>query len=177
MRNDFLPFHRASIDDREIQEVVDTLKSGWLTTGPRVKQFEADFSAYVIAPHAVALNSCTAALHVALSAIGLNSGDEVIVPTNTFTASAEVVAYFGAKPVLIDCRRDTFNIDEQALEERITPRTKAVIPVHMAGQSCEMAPIMDLAKHHGIKVIEDAAHALPAKYEDATIGSIRSIVV
>ena len=175
MRPTFLPFHRASIGDDEIEEVVDTLRSGWITTGPRVKRFELEFAEYVNAPYAVALNSCTAALHLALSAIGLKQGDEVVVPTNTFTATAEVVTYFGAKPVLVDCRRDTFNMDEQALEERITPQTKAVIPVHMAGQPCEMTAVMEIAKQHGLKVIEDAAHALPASYGDAMIGSIGDI--
>ena len=133
MRKTFLPFHWPTISDDEIQEVVQVLRTGWITTGPRVQRFEEDFAAYVAAPHAVAVNSCTAALHLALAAIGLKAGDEVIVPSNTFTATAEVVTYFGARPIMVDSRPDTFNLDEQALEERVTPRTRAVIPVHIAG--------------------------------------------
>ena len=175
MRQEFLPFHRPSIGELEIQEVTDTLRSGWVTTGPKVKQFEGEFADYVGSTHAVALNSGTAALHLALSAIGLESGDEVIVPTNTFTATAEVVTYFGATPVMVDCRRDTFNIDEQMLEERITHRTKAVIPVHMAGQPCQMDAIMEIAAAHDIRVIEDAAHALPSRFGTDMVGTIGDI--
>ena len=175
MRQEYLPFHRPSIEDAEIEEVVGVLRSGWITTGPKVKRFEADFAEYVGAPHAVALNSGTAALHVALAAIGLKAGDEVLVPADTFTATGEVVAYFGARPVLVDCRRDTFNIDERALEERITPSTRAFIPVHIGGVPCEMGPIMEMAQHHGVKVIEDAAHALPATYDGRMVGTIGDI--
>jgi len=123
----------------------------------------------------VAVNSGTAALHLALAAIGLKPGDEVIVPAMTFTATAEVVVYFRARPVLVDCRPDTFNLDERALEERITARTKAIIPVHMAGQPCEMGAILSVAQRHGLKVIEDAAHALLAKYDGKTIGTMGDI--
>ena len=145
MRTTFLPFHRASIGDEEIEAVVETLRSGWITTGPQVKRFELEFSEFVQCSNAVAVNSCTAAMHLALNAIGLKREDEVILPTNTFTATAEVVTYFGAKPVLVDCRRDTFNMDEQAFEERITTRTKAVIPVHLAGQPCDLAAIIAIS--------------------------------
>jgi len=175
MRQTFLPFHLPSIDDDEVQEVVAALRSRWITTGPRVKRFEDDFAAYVGAPHAVAVNSGTAALHLALAAIGLKADDEVIVPADTFTATAEVVVYFGARPVMVDCRRDTFNIDERALEERVTPRTRAVIPVHLAGQPCEMEPILDIARRYNLRVIEDAAHALPARYNGQMVGSISDL--
>lgn len=175
MRDTFLPFHRASIDDAEIDAVTAVLRSGWITTGPKVKEFEKDLAAYVGAKHAVAVNSCTAAMHLALAAIGLKPGDEVLLPTNTFTATAEVVTYFGAKPVMADCRRDTFNIDERALEERVTANTRAVIPVHIAGQPCDMGSIMDIADRYSLKVIEDAAHALPTKDGGRMVGSIGDI--
>lgn len=175
MRSTFLPFHRPSTGEEEIQEVADTIRSGWLTTGPKVRRFEESFAAYVGAPFAVALNSGTAALHVALAAIGLREGEEVIVPADTFTATAEVVTYFKARPVLIDSRRDTFNMDERALEERITPRTRAIIPVHIGGLPCEMDPILEVAQRHGLTVIEDAAHALPARYNGSEVGTIGDI--
>lgn len=169
----FLPFHVAEIDEEEVAEVTEALRSGWLTTGPRVKRFEQEFAAYVGARHAVALNSGTAALHLALEAIGMGAGDEVIVPTMTFAATAEVVFYCRARPVLADCRRDTLNLDPAEVERRVTERTRAVIPVHMGGQPCEMQALLALAQRHGLKVIEDAAHALPARLrlEDAGAGS------
>ena len=167
-----IPFHRPTIGEEEISEVVDTLRSGWLTTGPRVSQFEEEFAAYVGSSHAVAVNSCTAALHLALEAIGLGPGDEVILPTYTFAATGEVVTYFGARPVLADCRPDTLNIDLTTLEPLITGRTKAIIPVHIAGQACDMDPILDLARARDIHVIEDAAHALPATYKGKRIGTL-----
>ena len=167
-----IPFHRPSIGEEEIAEVVDTLRSGWLTTGQKVKGFEKAFADYVGASHAVAVSSCTAALHLALEAIGIGPGDEVIVPTYTFTSTGAVVTHLGARPVLVDCRRDTFNIDVATVEPMISQRTKAIIPVHIAGQSCDMDPIMELARRHGVHVIEDAAHALPAMYKGRTIGTI-----
>jgi len=170
-----LPFHIPEITDDEIQSVVDTLRSGWLTTGSRVKQFEDNFAGVVGATHAVALNSCTAALHLALEAVGVKAGDEVIVPTMTFTATAEVAIYLGAKPVLVDCEPDTFNLDCDRIEEKITTRTKAIIPVHFGGQPCRMERILNLAKRHGLKVIEDAAHALPAYDHDKRIGTIGDV--
>jgi len=175
MREIFLPFHRPSIEEGEIQEVAQVLRSGWLTTGPRVKQFEDGFASYVGAPHAVAVNSGTAALHVALSAIRLKPDDEVLVPTMTFTATAEAVLYFGARPVMVDCRPDTFNLDEQALDERVNARTKAIIPVHMAGHPCEMDTILAIAQKYDLKIIEDAAHTPPAKYNGQKIGAISDI--
>ncbi len=172
MRHDFLPFALPSITDAEIDEVVATLRSGWITTGPRAKRFEANFAAYVGATHAVALNSCTAALHLALDAIGLRPGDEVIVPVTTFTATAEVVRYFDAHPVFVDIDPDTFNIDVARIEAAITPRTRAIIPVHMAGQPCDMDPLLTLARARGLAVIEDAAHALPARYRGRLVGTL-----
>ena len=128
-----LPFHIPEITDDEVASVVETLRSGWLTTGPKVKQFEAEFSRYIGCRHAVAVNSGTAALHLALDAVGIKEGDEIIVPTMTFAATAEVVLYFKAKPVLVDCQPDTLNIDPDQIEAAITSRTKVIIPVHFAG--------------------------------------------
>jgi len=175
MSDQFLPFHVPQIDEEEIRSVVETLKSGWLTTGVKVKRFEDEFARYLGCSHAIAMNSCTAALHLALEAIGIEEGDEVIVPTMTFTATAEVVHYFKARPVLVDCRRDTFNIDADCVERSITPKTKAIIPVHFGGQPCDMEPILEVARRHKLFVIEDAAHALPAKYRDKTVGTIGDI--
>ncbi len=175
MNSEFLPFHVPEIGDAEIRSVVETLQSGWLTTGFRVKRFEQDFADYIGCSHAVAVNSGTAALHLALDAVGIKEGDEVIVPTMTFAATAEVVTYFKAKPVLVDCRPDTLNIDPNVIEAAITPRTKAIIPVHFGGQPCDMNPILEIAKTHQLKVIEDAAHALPAAYKGKTIGRIGDI--
>ena len=174
-RSEFMPFHKPSIDEDEIQSVVETLKSGWLTTGRNVKTFEQDFAQYVGCQHAVAVNSGTAALHIALDAIGISEGDEVIVPAMTFAATAEVVLYFKAKPVLVDCQRDTLNLDPAQIEAAITSKTKAIIPVHMGGQPCEMARILDIAKKPNLRVIEDAAHALPARDHGRTIGTIGDI--
>lgn len=167
-----IPFHLPSVSEEEITEVVETLRSGWLTTGPKVRQFEEGFAAYVGAPHAIAVNSCTAALHLALEAVGVGPGDEVILPTYTFAATGEVVTYLGACPVLADCRPDTLNIDATSIEPLITQKTKAIIPVHIAGQPCDMDPIMELAKAHRLHVIEDAAHALPATYKGKAVGII-----
>jgi perosamine synthetase len=166
-----IPFHAPSVGEEEIAEVVDTLRSGWLTTGHRVQRFETEFAAAVGARHAVALNSATAALHLALEAIGLRSGDEVIIPTYTFAATGEVVAYFQARPVLVDCRADTLNVDAATIEPFITPRTKAIIPVHIAGQACDMDGIWALARQRRLKVVEDAAHALPTTYRGRLIGT------
>ena len=163
MREEFLPFHLPEAGDEEVRLVSEAIRSGWLTTGPKVKQFEQEFGAYLGARHAVALNSGTAAMHLALEAVRLKEGEEVIVPTMTFAATAEVAFYLRAKPVLVDCCRDTLNIDWLDAEAKVTPRTRVIIPVHMAGEPCDMAPLMVLARRHGLTVIEDAAHALPAK--------------
>jgi dTDP-4-amino-4,6-dideoxygalactose transaminase len=171
-RQTFLPFALPHITAAEIDEVVDTLRSGWLTTGQKTKRFEREFAACVEAPYAVAVNSATAAMHLALDAIGLQPGDEVIVPVYTFTATAEVVEYFRARPVFADVDPLTCNLDPEQLERLITPRTRAVIVVHMAGLPAEMDTILAIAKAHNIVVIEDAAHAFPAKYRGQMVGSI-----
>jgi dTDP-4-amino-4,6-dideoxygalactose transaminase len=175
MSPEFVPFHRPSIGEDEIRSVVETLKSGWLTTGRKVKNFEEDFAKYMGCGHAIAVNSGTAALHLALDAIGINEGDEIIVPAMTFTATAEVVIYFRAIPVLVDCRRDTLNMDTDQIQRAITQRTKAIIPVHFGGQPCAMDRILEIAKQHKLKVIEDAAHALPAAYHGKKVGTIGDI--
>ena len=158
----FLPFARPSITEREIEAVVDVLRSGWLTTGARVKEFEAAFADRVSARHAVALNSATAGLHLALEALGVGQGDEVIVPTWTFTATAEVAVYLRARPVLVDVDPRTLNATPDAIEAAMTPRTRAVMAVHLAGLPMQIGPLIALASARGIPVIEDAAHAFPA---------------
>jgi dTDP-4-amino-4,6-dideoxygalactose transaminase len=175
VRAGFLPFHVPTIADEEIAAVVEVLKSGWLTTGSKAKEFEQEFCRFVGARHAVAVNSATAALHLALAAVGVGEGDEVIVPTMTFAATAEVVLYLKAKPVLVDCAADTLNIDPAAIEKAITRRTKAIVPVHFAGQPCDNEPILSLARAHELKVIEDAAHALPARDQGRMVGAIGDI--
>lgn len=170
MKETYIPFHRPSIGGDELRAVEQVLASKWLTTGPVARAFEEEFARYVGSKHAVAVNSCTAALQLALEAIGLESGDEVLVPTYTFTATAEVVTYFGATPVLCDCVPGGFNIDPKEIERRRTPRTKAVVPVHIAGEPCDMDGIQRAAR--GLHIIEDAAHALPASYRGRRIGAI-----
>ncbi|GJM17008.1 MAG: spore coat protein [Thermodesulfobacteriota bacterium] len=167
-----IPFHKPYITEDEVSEVLDTVRSGWLTMGPRTLQFEQEFSKYVGSPHAVAVNSGTSALHLALKAIDLKPGDEVIVPTMTFTATAEVVCYFNATPILVDIERDTHNMDVSLIEKTITPRTRAIIPVHYGGQPCDMDAIMEIARSRGLYVIEDAAHSLPAWYGEKSVGTI-----
>lgn len=175
-----IPFHKAYITDEEVNLVVDIIKSGWLTMGPKTIEFEEKFRDYIFQNenekgYAISCNSCTAALHLALKAIGLKSGDEVIVPTNTFIATAEVVTYFGAKPVLCDIEENTHNIDVSKIENLITEKTKAIIPVHFAGQPCDMDEILNIAKKYNLFVIEDAAHALPSRYKGKMIGTIGDI--
>jgi perosamine synthetase len=172
VRNHFLPLARPSLGDEEIAAVVETLRSGWLTTGPRVREFQEKFRLLVGAAHAVAINSGTAALHLALDAVGIRRGDEVIVPTMTFAATAEVVRYFDAVPVLVDVERASLNIDPERIARAISPRTRAIVPVHYAGQVCAMDAILDLARRHDLRVIEDAAHALPASYRGVPVGKI-----
>ncbi|MCL1692989.1 MAG: DegT/DnrJ/EryC1/StrS aminotransferase family protein, partial [Actinomycetia bacterium] len=159
MSDSYIPFFRPDIDEIGVAAVGETLRSGWLTSGPRTREFEQRFADYVGAEHAVAVNSCTAGLHLALAALGVTTGDEVIVPTMTFAATAEVVIHLGARPVLVDCEPDTLNIDPDAIAAAITPRTKAIIPVHFGGQPASMDRIMGIAATHEIPVVEDAAHA------------------
>src|SRR5437016_2307608 len=175
MPSQFISFHVPAIGAEEIRAVTETLESGWLTRRTRVKRFEDDCAEYIGSTHAVAVNSGTAALHLALDAIGIRQDDEVIVPTMTFTATAEVVLYFKAKPVLVDCQEDTLNLDPKQIEAAITSKTKAIIPVHFGGQPCDMTPILEIAKTHKLFLVEDAAHALPASYEGNKIGNIGDI--
>jgi len=174
-RAGFLPFHVPAIGNEEIAAVIEVLKSGWLTTGSRVRDFEQQFARFVGTRHGVAVNSATAALHLALAAVGVGEGDEVIVPTMTFAATSEVVLYLRARPVLVDCRPDTLNIDPAAIAAALTPRTRAIIPVHFAGQPCDSEAILSLARRHDLRVIEDAAHALPACDGARMIGGIGDI--
>jgi len=172
----FLPFALPEIGEEEIAEVVDTLRSGWVTTGPKAKRFEQDFAAFLGAPglEAVAVNSATAGLHLALEALGIGPGDEVITTTHTFTATAEVARYLGADVVLVDVDPATLNIDPARVEAAITPRTKALVPVHYAGLAADMPALLALARRHGLKVVEDAAHALPASCGGALVGTLAS---
>lgn len=170
-----IPFHRASLGEEEVAAVSEVIRSGWLTMGPKTFEFEAQFAQYVGARHAVAVCSGTAALHLSLDAIGLRSDDEVLLPTTTFTATGEVVKYFGARPILVDVDPVSLNIDVSALEAKISSRTRAIIPVHMAGQPCDLNEIHEIARARGLHVIEDAAHALPAEYEGRRIGRISTL--
>jgi len=170
MRQSFLPFCLPLIGDEEIREVAEVLRTGWVTSGPRVKQFEQEFASYVGAKHAIAVNSCTAALHLSLAALGVGPGDEVIVPTLTFCATANVVVHLGATPVIVDVDPD-FQISVEAVRRAITPRTKAILPVHYAGQPCSLTDILRLADDRGVAVVEDAAHAVGAEYDGRKIGT------
>ncbi len=172
-RTAFLPYSPPSIGTEEIDEIVDTLRSDWITTGPKTRAFEAQFGAYVGAPGgtSVMLHSCTGALHVALATLGVGPGDEVIVPTLTFAATANVVEHVGATPVMVDVRPDTLCLDVAAVEAAITPATRAVIPVHYGGHPADLDELDALAARHGFHIVEDAAHAAPATYRDRMIGS------
>lgn len=173
--NKFLPFALPDIGEDEINEVVNSLRSGWLTTGPKTKQFESDFAEFIgSGVEAISVNSATAGLHLALEAIGLGQGDEVITTSYTFTSTSEVIRYLGAHPVFVDIDPNTFNIDPTKIEAAITPRTKAIMPVHVAGLACDMQSILAIAKKHNLKVVEDAAHALPTIYNGKLIGTLDS---
>ena len=176
---DFLPFHLPLIEQDEIDEVVDCLQSGWLTTGPKVKVFEEEFRQAVGAKYALAVNSGTAALHLCVESAGVGSGDKVITTPFTFTATAEVIRYMGADPVFVDIDDDTLNIDPNAVVSAFENESniKSIIPVHFAGQAADMDPIGSIADAHGCKVIEDAAHALPASYKGLAVGSISAMTV
>ncbi len=176
MNPPFLPFALPEIGDEEIAEVVDTLRSGWVTTGPKAKRFEADFAAFLgdDSLHCIAVNSATAGLHLALEACGIGPGDEVITTTHTFTATAEVVRYLGADVKLVDLDPATMNIDAQAVAAAITPRTKAIVPVHYAGLAADMPVLLGIARRHGLKVVEDAAHALPSTSLGMLVGTLAS---
>jgi dTDP-4-amino-4,6-dideoxygalactose transaminase len=171
--SNFLPFALPDIGEEEIRAVVETLRSGWITTGPKTKEFEREFAAFIGGSvHALAVNSGTAGLHLAAEAIGIGPGDEVITTTHTFTATAEIIRYMGANPVFVDIDPQTFCIDRNALEAAITPRTKAIIPVHYSGMCCDMDAILSIAKQRNLKVVEDAAHALPTMCKGRLVGSL-----
>jgi dTDP-4-amino-4,6-dideoxygalactose transaminase len=174
-REDYLIFGNPLIEEPEIQEVVDTLRSGWLGTGPKVARFEDLFKDYIGSQYALALNSCTAGLHLAMVVTGIRKGDEVITSPLTFCATANAIVHTGATPVFVDVQKDTMNIDPNKIEEAITPRTRAIIPVHFAGRPCDMDAIMDIAKRHDLLVIEDAAHCIEGWYKGKKIGNIGDI--
>ncbi len=176
VREKLLPFNAPFIGDEEIAEVVDTLKSGWLTTGPKTKQFERAFAEYVGAQYAVALNSCTAGLHLSLVVLGIGAGDEVIVPSLTFGATANVVEHVGARPVIVDVDAKTLCIDLDAVERALTPRTRAILPVHYAGLPCDLKGLQKIAAGKNIVIIEDAAHAIGAQYRGQKIGAHSPLV-
>ena len=171
MRSEFLQFSPPLIGQPEIDAVVDTLRSGWITTGPRTREFEREFSEHFLAPSALALNSCTAGLHAALVALGIGPGDEVITTCMTFAASVNVIEHVGARPVLVDIETDTLNIDPARVERAITSRTRAILPVHFAGHPVDLDAIGALAEQRNLAVLEDAAHAVGAKYRGRWIGS------
>jgi perosamine synthetase len=173
----FIPFHRPCIDQEEIDAVADTLRSGWLTMGPKTRAFEEAFAAAVEAPYAVAVSSATAGLHLGLDGLGVGPGDEVLVPTLTFASTAATVIHTGARPVLVDCEPDTLNLSAADAARKWTPRTKAIVPVHFAGHPCEMDAILALAREHATPVMEDAAHALPARYRGRRIGTLGDLTV
>lgn len=175
IKNKIIPFHSADVGEEEAQAAAEVIRSGWLTMGPKTIEFEQRFASYVGAKHAIGVSSCTAGLHLALDAIGLKQGDEVLVPTTTFTATAEVVAYFKAKPVLVDVDAESLCIDLDDAERRITAQTRAIVPVHYAGQPCDMDAIHELAKRHKLRVIEDAAHSLPASYKGVRVGALSEL--
>ena len=171
----FLPFARPDIGEAEIDAVARALRSGWVTTGPETRAFEQEFAAFLGGGvQAIAVNSATAGLHLALEAIGIGPGDEVIAPTLTFTATVEVARYLGADAVLVDVDPVTLNIDPAAIEAAITPRTRAILPVHYGGLACDMAAIHAIARRHGLQVVEDAAHALPASCGGTPVGQLPS---
>jgi dTDP-4-amino-4,6-dideoxygalactose transaminase len=177
MRKSFIPFAKPVIGEEEIEAVTETLRSGWLTTGPKTRQFEHEFSEFIGGGvDAIAVNSATAGLHLALEALGVGAGDEVIVPTHTFTATAEVVRYLGADPVFVDICPISRCLDPDKFEQAITPKTKVVMPVHYAGIAADMPRILEIARRHNIAVVEDAAHALPTTIDGKIIGSLESDV-
>jgi dTDP-4-amino-4,6-dideoxygalactose transaminase len=171
MRDNFLPFSPPCLDEDEIAEVTEALRSGWITTGPKCREFEEAFRERLASPAALAVNSCTAALHTALAVLGIGPGDEVITSTLTFCSTVSVIEHVGATPVLVDVEPDTLNMDPQAVAAAVTERTRVILPVHYAGHPCDMDAIWAIAKKHGLEVLEDAAHALPARYRGRWIGS------
>ena len=177
MRKDFLVFGNPQIEEDEIKEVVDCLRSGWISTGPRVAQFEEQFKQYIGSKHALALNSCTAGLHLSMIVAGLKPGDEVITTPMTFAATANAILHTGASPVFVDIELSSMTIDPGLIEEKLSPKTKAILPVHLCGRPCNMDRIMEIAKNHNLLVIEDAAHAIEAQYKGKKIGTIGDMTV
>ncbi len=173
----FIPYGRQSVDDNDIKAVVKVLRSDWLTQGPAVRQFEESLAKYCGAKYAVAVSNGTAALHLAYLAAGLSAGDEVITTPNTFVATTNMLLTIGAKPVFCDIRLDNYNLDETKIEELITPRTKAVVPVHFGGHPCDMTKILSIAKKHNLLVVEDACHALGASYKKKKVGGIGDMTI
>jgi dTDP-4-amino-4,6-dideoxygalactose transaminase len=171
MRDELLPFALPDTGEEEVREVEAVIRSGWLTTGARVRRFEREFAAHVGAKHAIAVNSCTAALHLALEAIGLTSGDEVITTPYTFAATGEVIRYFDARPVLVDVEPSRLMIDAAAIERAVTPRTRAILPVHLAGLPADVEAIAAIAARHHLHVVDDAAHALPTRVRGRLVGT------
>ncbi len=177
LREEFLPYGTQWLDENEINEVVDSLKSSWITTGPKMTQFEEDFKKFKEAKYAIAVNSGTAALHISTSSIDINPGDEVITTPLTFVASANCVVYRGGTPVFADIKKDTYNIDPNEIKKKITSKTKAIIPVHFTGQPCDMDEILEIAEEHELYVIEDAAHAIDAEYKGRKIGTLGDLTI
>ena len=171
MRSEFLPFSPPDVGAEEVDAVVQALRSDWLTTGPRVRQFEEDFREFTGAPASLAVNSCTAALHIALAALGIGPGDEVISTTMTFASSIHVIEHVGARPVLVDVEPDTLNIDAEKVAAAVTDRTRAILPVHLHGHPAELDQLWEIADRHGLAMVEDAAHSLPARYRGRLIGA------
>lgn len=176
-RKNFLVFGRPFIGESEIKEVVDTLRSGWWGTGPKTERFEEQFRAYTGSKYAISVNSATAGLHLALKVLGVGPGDEVITTPLTFVSTANVIVHCGAKPVFADVKRDSWNIDPDEIEKRLTKKTKVILPVHLHGRPCNMKAIMAIAKKHNLFVVEDAAHAIEAKYHGQKIGNIGNLTV
>lgn len=174
-RKEFLVFGAPKISEDEIAEVMAVLRSGWIGTGPRCRQFEKLFAEYIGVPHAIAVNSCTSALHLALVALGVGPGDEVITTPLTWCATANVIVHAGARPVFVDVDRRTGNIDPVAIAAAVTPRTKAIIPVHFAGRACDMDAIGDIARRRNLRVIEDAAHAIESTWRGRKVGGIGDV--
>jgi dTDP-4-amino-4,6-dideoxygalactose transaminase len=174
---EFLPFSRPTIDQETIDEVVACIKSGWITTGPRVKKFEEDLKSFCSAPHALALSSATAGLHLVLASLELKDGDEVITTPMTFAATLNTIVLAGGKPVLVDIEPGTYNMDVAKIEKAVTPRTRAIMPVHFAGLPVDLDPLYAVAKKHNLRVIEDAAHAIGTEYKGRRIGSFGDVQV
>jgi len=177
VRDEFLPYGIQWLDEKEINEVIDSLKSNWITTGPKMKLFEDNFKQYIGSKYTVAVNSGTAALHVSTSSIDINPGDEVITTPLTFVASANCVVYRGGTPIFADIKKDTYNIDPNEIKKKITSKTKAIIPVHFTGQPCDMDEILEIAEEYDLYVIEDAAHAIDAKYKGRKIGNLSDLTI